>query len=425
MQDLIMNEKLKRYAELVEEKLERFYDEKTGLMLSSLKKDNWSPWTPEDFSGDVLVPQADYYEPNTYDGVMLYENSGMVLGTFLSAMCLKYADTGDPEALKKAERTFRGIVKIYELSQSIAPGFYCKPWGGRLTDETSSDQYIYTLTGLDDYYSFASDTEKKLIQQMIPSMAEFWMSHDYIWNYLGEKLHWHESRFIGFMELAFKYSRDIKFKKEADRLIRLQKASGQIPYDANRIRRDKNGKTIFTPYPEACLSSLLSLLPALKENPELDFEKTCTGLYQLGRLGLSEDGTAYSFLEKNAEEEEFHEIPVSETVYTPVPAKYLQFFGVYGPYRKGGMQTLMYSRFLLLVKEYITVPEDVCSLVEKLLSLTWENDHLTWFEDPHGIFPSGIQWMTNTISGDAFSHWLWCYWKLRLQETKPVGNSDS
>ena len=409
-----MNEKLKRYAELVETELEQFYDEKTGFLFSALNLDTRKPMTSEDLSGDAAFPIADYYAPNTYDGVMRYENTGMVQGTLLAAMCLKYRATGDPEALKKAERTFKGIVKVYEMSQVIAPGFYCKPWGGAVTDETSSDQYIYSMTGLDAYYPIASDQEKEMIRRMIPAMVEFWLSHNYEWKFLGENMQWQQTRFIGFMALAYKYSGDPKYEKEMERLIQLQKNSPQAPYNAleqNRSRQ-KNGQTLFSPRPEACLSSLLSMLPAMKVNPDPVFADLNKRIYHQGRQGLAPDGTVYNMLVKNADEETYHEIPLSEAAYTPVPANYFQLYGVWGPYRQGGMQTLMYSRFLLLVKDYISLPEDPVALVEELLLKTWEHDHLTWYEDPNGIFPPCIHWMQNFCSGDAVTHWLWCYWKL-------------
>lgn len=145
------------------QRLERLIDEKFvgphGVLYSQLDE-NWRPFkSPLPVGEEVMiVPGATADEA----GMRNYENSGMVQGEFLAAMCAKYRVTADPTALEKARRTYRGIRHVYEQSVALkGEGYYCKSWGGVAQPETSSDQYIYTLYGLDRYSSLASPAEQK------------------------------------------------------------------------------------------------------------------------------------------------------------------------------------------------------------------------------------------------------------------------
>lgn len=201
-----------------------------GLLFSSLKKNTMSLWKPDDFTADDLLPIIPGYERMDFSDFMNYENTGMVQGAFLSAMCLKYKLTGETGALDKARRTFSGICKVYEMSQEIADGFYCKPWGGHVTDETSSDQYIYSMSGLDDYFELAAPAEKKHISAIIVAMARFWLDHRYSWKYYGLPLEWRRARFISFMALAVKHGGGSEFRNEWERLDEFQKNNPETPF---------------------------------------------------------------------------------------------------------------------------------------------------------------------------------------------------
>ena len=96
----------------IEAALEKFYNQENGLMNSSLKKDTMTPWQNSDFEGGELTPQIPGYEDSSFADFMNYENTGMVQGTFLAALCFKYLATHNPVALKKAQRTFQGIRKV-------------------------------------------------------------------------------------------------------------------------------------------------------------------------------------------------------------------------------------------------------------------------------------------------------------------------
>ena len=401
--------------------IENFFDlltpDANGLSMYSLRLDTMSPWKDSDFTGTDLFVRIPGYGHLSHAGFMSYENTGMVMGTFLSAMCFKHLASGDAGALRKAGETFRRIVKLYELSQKVAPGFFCKPWGGTLTDETSSDQFIYAMSGLDDYYELADREERRTIQNMIIAMADFWLSRQYVWNYFGAPLHWRECRFISFMALALKYGGGGKFERELTRLTARQEQDPNTPFqstlkECTRMREDGAQCIFFTP--ENSLSTFLSLEAAMNRFACPRFLDICRDSLEYGSLGIADDGTSYSSLIRYPGSDQLQEMRTVESRYTP-HTDLSPIFGLSAPYRKGGMQSAMFSRFALASEKFIP-DHGVRVSVERILRKIGEH-HLTWYEDPYRVFPPEIRWMTNVFSGDAAAHWLWCYWKMHLLDS--------
>lgn len=405
-------DELQNTAHYIEDIFDSKLLDSNGILLAMLKLSTMAPLRPEDFTEkDLRYLVAGYEDLSTAD-FMNYENSGMVQGTFLSAMCLKYKATNDCNALQKARRTFQGIRKVYEMSQVIEHGFYCKPWGFQTRDETSSDQYIYSMTGMDDYYEFASPEEQAQIREMIVAMASFWLVHHYDWNYYGRPLHWPEGRFIGFMALALKYGGGSRFRDELNRLMEFQ-AHSDIPPFASTSKvhayKDEQGRDCLNAYPEACLSTYLSLAPALKLDSTGFIMDILRDSFTSSISAIAEDGTVYERRIKDSKTGEYHEIPPEETRF--VPGLIAPLAGLYGPFRKGGMQSTMFSRFAI---EYAALDSNSNGreFARHILQAVGTR-HLTWFEDPFGIMPDGLRWMTDIFSGDAAANWLWCYWKLK------------
>ena len=385
-----------------------------GLLHSALKLSEVRPFVKEDFPKGTRRYQIVGHEGLPWSDFMNYENTGMVQGTFLSAMCLKYKVTHDNAALDKARRTFQGIRKVYEMSQPIAAGFYCKPWGGRMQTETSSDQFIYSMTGLDDYYDLASTDEKRQIRSMMVAMASFWLEHHYDWNYYGRPLKWPQERFVAFMAFAVKYCGGHEFEEELKRLLASQENREGSPFASTRKERmfkDEAGRDCLVVYPESSLSTYLSFAPVLKlGTPSRRLVDICVDSFEVGKTAIAEDGTVYGDLIFDAATGEYREIPMEETVYNP-DKSWIAIACLHGPYRKGGMQSTMFARFALCLSDILPSCNGV-QVAEKILSSVG-TQHLTWFEDPFGIFPMEIKWMSDVLSCDAAANWIWCYWKLR------------
>lgn len=400
----------------IAEYLENFFDERgvdpQGIFYSSLKKDTMSAWKKSDFTSTELTTVIRNRKEMNFSEFMNYENSNMVQGTYLSAMCLKYAATGYESALENARKAFRSISKVYYFSQDIAPGFFCKPWGGKATDETSSDQYIYTMTGLDDYYPYAAESEKNEIRDMIVNMARFWLDRNYKWKYYGEEIHWRENRFISFMALACKYSNDSCFQKELNRLRSLQENDSSTPFESTIKEGLFNDGLAISITPENSLSTFLSIQADLRNYHCDRYLEICRDSRQYGIQGIVGDGTVYGHLIRETKESPWEELDKEKSYYIR-NQKLSPIFGLHAPYRKGGMQCTMFTRFLLSVDDFIQEPTHLSFAGELLRQVGLE--HLTWFEDPNHIFPDEIRWMTHVFSCDAAAHWLWSYWKMQLK----------
>ena len=149
-----------------------------------------------------------------------YENCCMATGSTMAATVMEYKRTGNAAVLERAKRIFSGIRAICDCGAGFEPGFIPKFHGGRFTLQTSTDQCVYLMWGMDAYYEFADSEERAFIEKQIPLIADFWKRHNYTWSYFQfPDMVWPPLRFPAIMIMAWHYSGDDKFKKEADRIM--------------------------------------------------------------------------------------------------------------------------------------------------------------------------------------------------------------
>ena len=85
-----------------------------------------------------------------------WEDTAADTGFYLAALSWQYRCTGDPLALRRCRRTLRALKTIYDLgAQAVEPGFLCKPYGGKASNQTSPDQLQCVSSGLDAYRRIA------------------------------------------------------------------------------------------------------------------------------------------------------------------------------------------------------------------------------------------------------------------------------
>jgi len=99
----------------------------------------------------------------------------MCTGAFLCALTWQYRVTRDRAVLERARRTFEGLSFLYEVSQEIEPGFFCKFNEGKITEEMSSDQCLYAMVGLDRFRELATSSEADRIREIIGGIAGMWI----------------------------------------------------------------------------------------------------------------------------------------------------------------------------------------------------------------------------------------------------------
>ena len=353
-----------------------------------------------------------------------YENTGLVQGAFLAAMCAKYRTTGESSALAKARRTYRGVRATYELSRPGGEGFFCKPWGWKLTDETSSDQCIYSMFGMDSYYPFASEEERREIRDMIPKMARFWISRAYTYKYFGKPIKWQKCRFVSFAALGLKYSGSDEFARELGRLLSDPVVTNDVPFKASvtLCRRTLHDGNVAYSFTKECLAAYLSVFAALGGPGDGYARHVLDEIHGLASKALAPDGTVYHLLELNPDGT-FSEIPASRTYLRPKeghPRWDGLLYRTEGPYRFGGqLSAADLAALALAAQDHVPSREWIRKRgAEFLLKIT--RNHLTCIEDPNGVFPEEFaKSLHDSVNGEALSDWLLAYWELRRSGILP------
>jgi hypothetical protein len=189
------------------------------------------------FTDDVLRPftRADFEHPGcsypqtkegiTPEGHGNNENSSWTSGLFLFSQCLRYRVTGEPQALEYAAKAFRSLDLIFQLAEAAGqPGYLCKPYDGKLSAETSFDQYTCAMLGMWAYREFAPRETRARIDALLPAMADWWRERDYVRTTFGVTLNMlrysvYTPGFALLNHLAYSVSGDPKHLLERDRIL--------------------------------------------------------------------------------------------------------------------------------------------------------------------------------------------------------------
>ena len=109
-----------------------------------------------------------------------WEDTAADTAFYLAALSWQYRCTADRLALRRCRRTLGALKTIYDLgAQAMEPGFLCKPYGGKASNQTSPDQLQCVASGLDAYRRIAGPHDAALIGEMFQGFADFQIRHDY------------------------------------------------------------------------------------------------------------------------------------------------------------------------------------------------------------------------------------------------------
>jgi hypothetical protein len=332
----------------------------------------------------------------------------MCTGAYFQALLYRYRTEKNPETLKKARRCFQGLKFIFEIGKELETGFFPKTYGGRFSDETSSDQCLYAIYSMDAYYEFASDEEKKEIDFMIPAIADFWRKRKYIYNYWSQKnMQWPVFRFPVFMLLAYKHSEEKKFIDEYRRI--LSSWDMEYPHQFNLLGLKQRGKIkpnelekkynawIVSSMPDYLAMRMMELEYMLLNDPENSlagrWKKSAMDMWRQAALTLAPDGMAYHMVfvdmdtGKVTRPPPIHESPrASVTGWSTMIAR-------------GGVQVLRFCPHDTKIKE------TVLNILELI-----DTDTMIYYGEPDR-FPPEERFKTRFLSGDSITNWLWAYWQ--------------
>jgi len=413
--------KLADRAAAFEHTVESSLTDEQGLLYTLIDARTMRPFPVGffDHGKDIFrYPGADYGD---FTEFLKYENAGMVTGAHLCAQVWKRRATGAAGALAKARRCFQALRRLFDLSQSAEEGYFCKPYGGKVTAEHSSDQYLYTLVALDEYIPHAGPDEREQAKDMIAKMVRWWMRHDYRSQYFGRWLDWPPERFPVFAWLAYRHSGERAFAEEFERLCSLPETRTKIPFlsawpetVADAARREpqfeierRTGKRVLW-MDRNRQSALLSLEPLLKHDAphrELWLAKL-KQVYEEGLHGMAPDGLVTKFLLVDPETEEAGEL--QEMVSTGEGGPEWQFAHLVGWVRSGTKAAFL-ARALLAVDSWFPELEARSPAARILHAL--DHDRLRSNIDVGDEFPATMKWQAHAFSGDAIATWLWTYWE--------------
>lgn len=180
---LIENAGLREKADSIQQFYEQVAFHESGMMYSMLKidGDRVRPFGPADLAGKEYNEYSYLrIRPKGYWERLNNENSITASGIYLASQVYRYKATGEPEALMQAGKAFHSLEEIYKLGvRDGRPGWMGKPFGFRLSDQTSGDQYLDATWGLFVYHELAPAEHRERIESMIIHFAKYWKSIDY------------------------------------------------------------------------------------------------------------------------------------------------------------------------------------------------------------------------------------------------------
>lgn len=337
----------------------------------------------------------DWYKGYTLAEFWQYENSGMATGAYMNALCLN-------GAAEERRRTYNALKWIYDMGKQLEEGFIPKTYGGRFSEQTSTDQVLYVMSGMDAYYPLAAPEEKREIEHMIPMMTHFWVNRGYKYHYYYLKdMLWPPLRFPSFLVAAYHYSGDEIFKREADRILREnldffpENSKIFVRQELSDFER-KNKVRIINQMADAVTMDVMNLDMLLRFEPGSEFAqiwlKGIETIWNEAKLTLHPDGKYGTVL--------FYDMS-AKTARPPDPGDW-QWQGT-----KSGWSTMVVRAGLMAEKYLPEQRDEIRVATHNVLSKLGPRD-CTYYEDAEN-FPPEMRFKTRFLSGDSITNWLWAY----------------
>ncbi|HEY3132317.1 MAG TPA: hypothetical protein VGL91_22875, partial [Acidobacteriota bacterium] len=141
--------KLRSISEMLESYLFQHFFDPDGILYAYIDIQTGKPFSSEYMSTQYLdlfhVPNPVHYWSN--------EDSMQYSGYLLAALYEKYMATKDSRVIEQMNQIYRGIKKVYDLSQSLEPNSFSRPYGGlqnmaRYKEPLGTDQAQSLFWGL-------------------------------------------------------------------------------------------------------------------------------------------------------------------------------------------------------------------------------------------------------------------------------------
>lgn len=412
-------------ATAIEDYVEKYLVDKHGVIYSQINGLTGKPWDEDNLK---------FYDAFKLPGVLPwellgYENCGMTTGAYLAAMTAKYQTTGNSADLILAGRCFEGLRIIYEIGKQKEEGFFPKIYGGKYSEQISSDQYIYAIKGMDLYYDIAPDEHRTQICRMVEKMVDFWMKRRYRYNYYTiQNMQWPLGRFSAFLIIAYRITNKQKFLDEFNRLnhqekVYMQPADSALANLKSRTLSEyekQNGNRYLLGALEDCAAmEVIALESCLKYSADFAeyWKQSMREIWHEGKLALTTENLACR--QVLYDPATGHAAPIPE-------AKMLDEKGCLLDWQwfswRGNVLTprsTMLARAGFQIQKWL--PEDNTAELSLRILHDVLLDQMRHFLDPDGrqMLPCH-KYMTESVCADAMVNWLWAYWECRQQN---IGNN--
>ncbi|HND60703.1 MAG TPA: hypothetical protein PLB90_04425 [Opitutaceae bacterium] len=412
----------------------RYFDS-AGLMYSHFHWREERPFVAGDFTAtDSTIPGP---EPHEW---LSYENSAFISGVYLLAQCYRYEATQDPAALAAAARAFGSLDANYRLTEQRDPrgdgpnqkagimepstggaagtGFLCKPYYGRATDHTSTEQHFWPVLAMYHYLPYAPAATKARITQMLGEISRRWRG-SYRINYFGETWDMEQSNpraqrhmflWAVIHRIAFEVTRD---PASRDEYARLDAQFGAMPtpretaWGLGRPAYLSTEDRSFHVQIVAGAEALLQLEPAQAAR----CRRAMQGWWDYSQIGQRDDLLSYYFIEIQADTGEWRKLPRAIKPRALWRSSYLFQNATLPVCWYGTRERQAFSSAVVagLVPERSAAARERLALIYRGLG----KEQLKWFADPEGAMPAELRWMLNVMQGDALAFYSLGYWYAR------------
>lgn len=400
----------------------------SGIMYSLLKIDGETirPLNESDFPYKGV--RHDYgqwrHKPDGDWDLLNYENSITTSGLYLASQAWRYSATQEPDALDQAAKAFNSLDLICKLGEGDwRPGWMGKPYSGRISDQTSPDQYLDACLGMYHYHPHAPEKVRGRIEEMFVMFADYWQSVDYKLGYFGNAWDVKSSKgaynliLLMINALAYRFSgRQEIYLQAFDNLYKTGTWQSETQIDVWRREGHEEHPAwelnIHCKFAAVAAEIILDILP---DRIEEDMARTVTTWWKIWKYGMREDLMAYYHYIINIEDDTWRPAPKTEMT----PREEWRFGCSFQAYTSEVLWMEPMNRTLYTCMTAIDhAPEiavDALALAKRILDVI-DGPHLLWIHDPDGDQLSKYdQFMNNILSSEGPATVLTCFWRGRVQ----------
>ncbi|MDF2668166.1 MAG: hypothetical protein K0R67_472 [Paenibacillus sp.] len=445
LQELRSATSLEAKAGQIQQFYEKVIHHESGIMYSLMKidGDRIRPFAPEDFAGKDSFDFSQWrIKPNGHWEVLNNENSITTSGIYLASQAYRYQATGDEAALLEAAKAFGSLDLIYTFGERDGrPGWMGKPYGFRLSDQTSGDQYLDALWGLFAYHRIAPAPHKSRIEQMIIGFADYWRSIDYkiiyITSFWDNKLeqYAYNAIFLAINSVAYSFSGNPVHLQEAE--FFLNRAKWHEENNMDKFRRahaeeregdwkfNKLVKGHLSPGEHLCWESTIhSKFVAVaaeiihQTNAGLIGDKLTPALikwWSTWHYGIEDDLLPYYYFLVDTIRDEWRPAP-----RTPrLPREEWPLGHPFISYSSQARWMEPLCRFMytsVLAAKYAKPIADEAHQLALRIMGSVDDIRIRWFYDPDGsqIIPE-LDYMNNVLSSEMPATYLAAFWRGRME----------